>query len=83
MIRDSLSKCVADAIAKAQQAGELPDFPIPMITLEHPRQPEMGDYATNVAMQLARVAKMPPPKIAEIITKHLQEVSGVWRVWAV
>ncbi|MFC1464276.1 MAG: arginine--tRNA ligase [Candidatus Brachytrichaceae bacterium NZ_4S206] len=83
MIRDSLSKCVADAIAKAQQAGELPDFPIPMITLEHPRQPEMGDYATNVAMQLARVAKMPPPKIAEIITKHLQEVSGVSLVSAV
>ncbi|MCS6848690.1 MAG: arginine--tRNA ligase [Anaerolineae bacterium] len=77
MIRDYLSKCVAEAIAKAQQAGELPDFPIPTITLEHPRQPEMGDYATSIAMQLARIAKMPPPKIAEIIAKRLREVSLV------
>lgn len=75
MIRDYLSKCVVEAIAKAQQAGELPDFPIPTITLEHPRQPEMGDYATNIAMQLARVAKMPPPKIAEIIAQRLRAMS--------
>ncbi|BCX04828.1 MAG: arginine--tRNA ligase [Candidatus Roseilinea sp.] len=81
MIRDYLSKCVADAIAKAQQVGELPDFPTPTITVEHPRQPEMGDYATNVAMQLARVAKMPPPKIAEIIRRHLSPLgAGIFEV---
>ncbi|MDW8352666.1 MAG: arginine--tRNA ligase, partial [Anaerolineae bacterium] len=81
MIRDYLSKCVADAIAQAQQSGELPDFPTPTITLEHPRQPEMGDYATNVAMQLARVAKLPPPKIAEIIKHQLASFqAGVFEV---
>lgn len=72
MIRDHLIRCIADAIGQAQQAGELPAFAIPTIAVEHPRQPEMGDYATNAAMQLARVAKMSPAKIAETIAQYLR-----------
>ncbi len=34
------------------------------ITLERPRDPAHGDYATNLAMQLARTLKTPPRKIA-------------------
>jgi arginyl-tRNA synthetase len=34
------------------------------ITLERPRDPAHGDYATNLAMQLARTLKAPPRKIA-------------------
>jgi arginyl-tRNA synthetase len=79
MIRDHLNALIAQAITDAQAAGELPQFEPPVIAVEHPRQPEMGDYATSVAMQLARVAKMPPPKIAEVIAKRLNvsKVSAV------
>ncbi len=76
MIRDHLIRCIADAIGQAQQAGELPAFAIPTIVVERPRQPEMGDYATNVAMQLARIAKMPPAKIAETIAQYLRAMPG-------
>jgi arginyl-tRNA synthetase len=72
MIRDHLSTLIAAAIADAQAADELPAFPIPPITVEHPRQPEMGDYATNVALQLARAARMPPPRIAEIVARRIK-----------
>jgi arginyl-tRNA synthetase len=75
MIRDHLNALITQAITDAQAAGELPQFEPPAIAVEHPRQPEMGDYATSVAMQLARVAKMPPPKIAEIIAKRLRTLS--------
>jgi arginyl-tRNA synthetase len=34
------------------------------ITLERPRDPTHGDYATNLAMQLTRTLKAPPRKIA-------------------
>lgn len=71
MIRDHLTAVVAEAIRAAQAAGELPAFDLPAISVEHPRQPEMGDYAASAAMQLARVAKMPPPKIAQIIARHI------------
>ncbi len=76
MIRDHLSALIAAAIADAQAAGELPSFPVPTITLEHPRQPEMGDYATNIAMQLARVVKMPPAKIAPIIAERIARMQA-------
>ena len=72
MIREHLNTLVAQAIQNAQAAGELPSFDIPVISVDHPRQPDMGDYATSVAMQLARTAKMPPQKIAEIIVRFIQ-----------
>ena len=70
MIRDTLTRQVADAIAAAQAAGDLPQFSIPDIGLMHPR-PELGDYACSVAMQLARIARLPPAQIALRIAKHV------------
>jgi arginyl-tRNA synthetase len=40
--------------------------------LERPRLPEHGDWATNVALTLARAAKAPPRKIAEAMVAHLE-----------
>ena len=37
------------------------------VTVERPRNPEHGDYATNVALQLAKKAGMPPRQFAEIV----------------
>ncbi len=41
-----------------------PSEPGASITLERPRDPAHGDYATNLALQLARTLKAPPRKIA-------------------
>ncbi len=71
MIRDSLHAAVSHAIAAAQTAGDLPAFDVPSFAIDHPRQAEMGDYSASVAMQLARVAKLAPPKIAAAIAKHV------------
>jgi len=75
MIRACLIEQIAAALAKAQAAGDLPPLPGTNITVEHPRQAEMGDYATNLPMQLARLAKMPPQQIAEIINRHLSPLA--------
>lgn len=71
MIRDTIHAAVKHAIAAAQSAGALPAFELPEFVIDHPRQADMGDYAASVAMQLARVARMAPPKIAEAIAKHV------------
>ena len=47
---------------------------------EVPRQADHGDYAANVAMQLARVAKRPPRQIAEAIVRHFPALPEVDRV---
>jgi arginyl-tRNA synthetase len=40
--------------------------------LERPRLPEHGDWATNVALTLAKAAKAPPRRIAEAMVAHLE-----------
>ncbi|MFC4619901.1 arginine--tRNA ligase [Camelliibacillus cellulosilyticus] len=48
-------------------AGLASEENIPAILLEVPKEKAHGDYATNIAMQLARIAKQAPRKIAETI----------------
>src|SRR5207253_8827171 len=47
---------------------------------EVPRQGEHGDYATNVAMTLARAAKRPPRQIADALAKNFPAMPEVARV---
>lgn len=50
------------------------------IAWEIPRQPEHGDYATGVAMTLARQARRPPRQVAELIRASLPALPEVERV---
>src|SRR5881409_3339287 len=47
---------------------------------EVPRQAEHGDYATNVAMTLARAARRSPRQVAELIATHFPSLREVERV---
>src|SRR5690625_3320459 len=44
---------------------------MPQVILEKPKDKSHGDFATNIAMQLARIAKKAPRQIAEDITANL------------
>lgn len=55
---------IKEAFAKAiQQAGIKEDITAEDIHLETPKQKENGDYATNMAMQLTKVARKAPRMI--------------------
>ncbi len=54
---------LTDLLARAL-ATVAPSESATSITLERPRDPGHGDYATNLALQLARTLKAPPRKIA-------------------
>lgn len=58
------------AIENAQADGALPAFDMPEITIERPRDLAFGDYATPIAMKLAKAARMAPLKIAQVIVAH-------------
>ncbi len=70
IVRKDLVDQVRIAIEAAQAAGDLPAFEIPKVVIERPRETGRGDYACPTAMQLARLARMAPLKIAEAIAKH-------------
>jgi arginyl-tRNA synthetase len=47
------------------------------VRLERPSNPEHGDYATNVALQLARLQRRPPLEIAADLREAAAAVPGV------
>ncbi|ABO51685.1 arginyl-tRNA synthetase [Desulforamulus reducens MI-1] len=70
-IKSSLAKALQVAIAGAVDKGQVNKLEIPEVIIEVPREKGHGDFATNLAMQLAKPAKMAPRKIAEAIIENL------------
>jgi arginyl-tRNA synthetase len=60
LIRDNIAELIQAALKKAQKKGDLPKFDIPEVVIERPKDPTHGDYATPVALGLARFARMAP-----------------------
>jgi len=76
MIQDRLSELVHAALVAAGDELGLAGEP-PGIELTKPRQKEHGDFATNVALVLAKRVGRPPREVAEVLVRHLPEASFV------
>ena len=74
-IDEQIAQALAKALKKAQKSNKLPRFDIPQpVPVERPKQADKGDYASAVCMQLARLAKMAPVKIAAAVVACLPEL---------
>jgi arginyl-tRNA synthetase len=73
-VQHDLAGIFRAALLRAVDAGALALDPeaVPEPSLERPRLPEHGDWATNVAMVLAKAAKAPPRAVAEAMVAHLE-----------
>ncbi|WP_460069524.1 ArgS-related anticodon-binding protein NrtL [Streptomyces sp. YKOK-I1] len=75
-----LSRTVLHAVRRAVDAGEL-SVAVPARAVVAPPGPGgAGDYATNIALQLARPAGQPALRVAEVLRTHLARAEGVTRV---
>jgi arginyl-tRNA synthetase len=72
-VKERLKAEIKDAVIKAGLATE---DQIPDVVLELPKEKAHGDYATNMAMQLARIAKKPPRAIADEIVASFDKSKG-------
>ncbi|HHU68816.1 MAG TPA: arginine--tRNA ligase [Thermoanaerobacterales bacterium] len=70
-IEKSIKDVIDRAVKKACETQELNITVMPDYIIEVPREKTNGDFATNIAMLLPKQAKMPPRKIAEILTSHM------------
>lgn len=59
--------------ARGLDHNVLPDA----VTVERPRNPEHGDYATNVALQVAKKVGMKPRELAEALAEEIAGAEGV------
>ncbi|HEX6196308.1 MAG TPA: arginine--tRNA ligase [Jiangellaceae bacterium] len=79
MTPEQVSSAVRDALTAAVAAGEvaLPDGVPSTVTVERPRNRKHGDYATNIALQLAKKAGTNPRALAELLAARLKEHPGI------
>ena len=68
-----IKEIIECALDKAKRAGELELGNAPDVVIETPKDEKMGDFATNVAMTLARNERKNPKVIAEIIHRNIDE----------
>ena len=70
LIHEVLAECAADGTLSSGQA--------PALIIEKPANAEHGDFASNVAMLLARAEKKPPRVIAETLVQRLEKRSELF-----
>jgi arginyl-tRNA synthetase len=74
---DELSSAIRTAVVRAVDSGAFTAEIPAEIVVERPKNRAHGDYASNVALRLARSAGRPPREVAEAIAKALLEVDGI------
>ncbi|MFB3896796.1 MAG: arginine--tRNA ligase [bacterium] len=72
-IKSLLMQALDSTVIKLQTAGKIPADLRLNIAVEQPRDTSHGDYATNLAMQLAKPMKQSPRVIAELLQDSLLE----------
>ena len=74
---DALATSVHEALSSLVAAGTLAVTVPDEIQIERPRSREHGDYATNVALALAKQAGMPPRELASALAQALATIPGI------
>jgi arginyl-tRNA synthetase len=72
-LRDVVRTAVAAVAGRGALAVEVPDD----VVVERPKNPEHGDYATNVALRLAKPAGKPPRAVADLLAEELRAHPGI------
>jgi arginyl-tRNA synthetase len=77
MTPEDLAMTVRECIKALQGEGALAgDLPAEVI-IERPKNKDHGDYATPVALTLAKTAGRPPREIAELVAVRLRGTAGI------
>ena len=69
----AIRTALVDAVAAGELAVDVPDE----VRIERTRNRDHGDWSTNIALQIAKGAGMPPRQVAAALAARLGAVSGV------
>jgi arginyl-tRNA synthetase len=79
-VKEHLEELLAQSLLHLQRDGVLPPGAEPTVQLERTRSPEHGEFASNVAMVLARSAGRPPRELAQAIIDRMPKSRQVDRL---
>ena len=81
MTPEQLSQAISEAVAALVSEGKISSVgETGPVVVERPKNREHGDWATNIAMQLAKKLSMQPRDLAELLAEKLKQVTGVEQV---
>ena len=73
---------VTQAVEQARVDGLLHLETMPDVQVEHPGNPQNGDFATSLPLRLARATRINPLQLAEALVQHLPSSAEIERVMA-
>jgi arginyl-tRNA synthetase len=76
-IKKTIRDLITASAERARESGEIAFETMPAFEVEAAKHAEHGDLAANLALVLAKQAKMPPRKVAEIIINNLAAPEGM------
>jgi arginyl-tRNA synthetase len=79
-LADQLAASIQGLVAAAIEKGELTGSAPESIVLERPKNRDHGDYATSIALQLAKAAGKNPREVATLLQGAIAELPGVSKV---
>lgn len=78
-MKPQIEKLIQSAFATLQASGELPNVPV-TIQVEAAKDKQHGDFATNIALMLAKSVQKKPREVAELIIKALPASAHIKKV---
>ena len=82
IIRDLIVAKVQSALDEARSGGVLHLDTVPPIAVEHPANPDHGDFATSLPLRLARATRINPMRLAEDLVGLIPPGEEIEEVWA-
>jgi arginyl-tRNA synthetase len=79
-LADQLAASIQGLVVAAIEKGELTGSAPESIVLERPKNRDHGDYATSIALQLAKAAGKNPREVATLLQGAISELPGVAKV---
>ncbi len=77
MLRLKLAESLRDAIHSAQESGDITFTTLPEVVIERPQDPAHGDFASGIALKLARSVRVSPLQLAHIIVRRLEPIGEI------
>ncbi|WP_068397119.1 arginine--tRNA ligase [Kribbia dieselivorans] len=77
MTPEELSAAIRAALVDAVGAGDMTVEVPDEVRVERPKNRDHGDWATNIALQLAKKAGMNPREFATVLASRLQQAEGI------
>ncbi len=78
---EALSDAIVRTLAQLVASGALPAVDLPeSVVVERPKNRDHGDWATNVAMQMATAFAVKPRELADALAAELTKVDGITKI---